>query len=681
VLNETKFLPRRVSAVTRAALAFPGTTISVVHDDRNMGGDEWLITGVSFNEDDDGALRFRYTLNEGNKRKPGWVDIWKQIAGGGSSSAAQSIMSGGGGSGNGGGGISGSGTGGRIAKWSGPSSIADSSITEYNGIVTVGVDTVIAGSLTASSLRSNVVQGVAGDGADLRVRNAGGQDVMVVLTATPTIADFGGTVRTPTLSATANLTVNPIGNVVFAPTGQGVNPISGYSVDLGTYDRKYRALWASELWVETLVAQETIATIGGRVLVGPTNVLVSDITPTSTTIVVKYNNLFQFDRVYFESSGKVEWMEVLSHASGLAGQWSYSVRRNLDGTGANSWAAGDACFNTGGLGAGFIDIYSIRSIKSTGERGPTIVGNVRHDWGFHDFAPRWAIGNLSGTYDYVSGAQVYGVAMGRTLKNAAGTVIGGQWMSVDDINGMRFMQGPTPTFWMHPNGNSYFYGVITAIGGSNVALWDLSNVTTIDGGKITTNSLHANRIIGGTITADKMNVGSLSAISANLGSVSAGNISGVTISGSTIYAGSGNQVTLNSSGVSIVEGTGEPNKIKWTNGSAIFGQSVFTFIDAPGQVVIGAGSSALYVGGGEVLGSAGYNLGASAQRFSNAYVTTMHVSNNIYFTNPPSTTFQDEPLVWSSGQQQIYRRTDAITANIPATASLVVRGGLVVGYS
>jgi hypothetical protein len=58
----------------------------------------------------------------------------------------------------------------------------------------------------------------------------------------------------------------------------------------GTLSKKYLTLHAAELWVETLVAQNTMATIGGRVLVAPTNILATDLLAATTTITVKYNN-------------------------------------------------------------------------------------------------------------------------------------------------------------------------------------------------------------------------------------------------------------------------------------------------------------------------------------------------------------------------------------------------------
>jgi hypothetical protein len=84
-----------------------------------------------------------------------------------------------------------------------------------------------------------------------------------------------------TVGAGGNLTVRPTGDLVLDPAGNDVLPAAAYDLNLGALNRKYLTLHAAELWVETLVAQNTLATIGGRVLIGPTTTLTSDV-PTAT---------------------------------------------------------------------------------------------------------------------------------------------------------------------------------------------------------------------------------------------------------------------------------------------------------------------------------------------------------------------------------------------------------------
>ncbi|HNB50410.1 MAG TPA: hypothetical protein PK530_00625, partial [Anaerolineales bacterium] len=145
-----------------------------------------------------------------------------------------------------------------------------------------------------------------------------------------------------TVSSGGNLTLAPTGDLVLNPTGNDVVPLTSYDLNIGSPTKRYLTLHAAELWVQTLVAQNTVATFGGRLLVAPSNELIADVGTSDTTISVKYNNLTNGDRVYFEADGQVEWMAVTGNPADIAGGYQYAVTRNLDGTGANLWYAGDA---------------------------------------------------------------------------------------------------------------------------------------------------------------------------------------------------------------------------------------------------------------------------------------------------------------------------------------------------
>ncbi|RJR06647.1 hypothetical protein C4588_07545 [Candidatus Parcubacteria bacterium] len=209
---------------------------------------------------------------------------------------------------------------------------------------------------------------------------------------------------------------------------QSLLPKQNHYGNLGGINKKWLTLHAAELWVETLVAQETIGTIGGRVLVGPTTVLVADLSSGSTTITVKHNQMVNGDIVYMEAEGKVEFMRINSSYSGSAGNYTYSVARNLDGSGANTWYAGDAMFNTGQAGSGFIDLYSVRGIKTASQTGPTIVGNARNSSTYNDWSEHWAIGNLNGLYGYST--NTFGVGLGKYASNSTN-------ITIDSTNGYR----------------------------------------------------------------------------------------------------------------------------------------------------------------------------------------------------------------------------------------------------
>lgn len=269
--------------------------------------------------------------------------------------------------------------------------------------------------------------------ASLLATDASGFLTLVKL-KTDTIEDKSG----------GNLTIAPAGDVVFNPTGKDLLPTMNYDLNIGALSKKYLTLHAAELWVETLVAQNTLATIGGRILVLPTNILIADCAPAATTIDVKYNNLANGDRIYLEANGAVEFMAVTSGASAISGGYRYSVTRNLDSSGADQWYAGDAVANTGQTGNGFIDLYSVRGVKASSEKGPTIVGNIRNSSNYNDWTPHWAIGNLDGLYGY-SGTTP-GAAFGKYASGKPN-------LSVDDTNGIRIRQFTTVLGQWDTSGN------------------------------------------------------------------------------------------------------------------------------------------------------------------------------------------------------------------------------------
>jgi hypothetical protein len=302
---------------------------------------------------------------------------------------------------------------------------------------------LLATAVTDSALTSGRVPvistgGLLSDDADLTF--SGGD----TLTATKMAA---GSLVTPLIftNGVANLTLQPAGDLYLDPVGNDVVPAINYDINLGAINLKYLTLHAAELWVETLVAQNTIATIGGRVLVAPTTMLTVDLAPGGTTITVKHNQMASGDRVYMEADGKIEFMAITSGAGGGVGAYTYSVTRDLDGTGANQWYAGDAMLNTGTTGKGFIDLYSLSGVLSGS--GPTIVGNVRTGTTFNNIAPRWAIGNLNGLFGY--GTEVYGAVFG----DPSATNV-----TVDATNGFRIRSGTTNKFFADTSGNLSLVG-------------------------------------------------------------------------------------------------------------------------------------------------------------------------------------------------------------------------------
>jgi hypothetical protein len=158
-----------------------------------------------------------------------------------------------------------------------------------------------------------------------------------------------------------------------------VRPENNGGSSLGTLTKKMLTLHAWELWVDTLVAKRTIATIGGRIFVAPTTKLKLDLASGDACMSVEDNDLRASDTVLLQKNGKFEKILLGANAidcsvSGNCAQtfagYNYcSLTRNRDGTGANDWAAGDAVLNEGNVGDGYIDLYSDRSATSEGYPG------------------------------------------------------------------------------------------------------------------------------------------------------------------------------------------------------------------------------------------------------------------------------------------------------------------------
>lgn len=245
-----------------------------------------------------------------------------------------------------------------------------------------------------------------------------------------------------------------------------VLPSAAYARDVGSLTQPWRSVYAAELVVQTLVAQNVMATIGGRILVGPTTELTRALGNGvgDTTIYVKHNEMASGDRAYLQKSGQVEFLAITSAATEITPneEYSYTVTRDLDGSGRNSWVAGDAVVNTGTTGDGFIDIYSTSGVNAGTTNGPTIVGNVRNSGTWSDWSSAWAIGNLKNLYG-LGGSDIYGAAFGKYAN-------GSSFITVDATNGVRIQNRAS--------------GADTVVG-----QWDASGNLTL--GQVATNSGNA----------------------------------------------------------------------------------------------------------------------------------------------------------------------------------------------
>lgn len=244
------------------------------------------------------------------------------------------------------------------------------------------------------------------------------------------------------INSTAELTLNPVGNIILDSQAGATIPGGSIQDDLGAYNRKWRTLFAAELYVETLVAQDVIATIGGRIMVAPTTSLIADVSSVVTTIDVKHNNLQSGDFVVLQTApngvAQIESMRIVSAATTITGGYRYSVTRNLDGTGANVWVAGDAVVD---ITDGYIDLTSTSTMLN--HFGPIIAIYDRTSVGsWNGLTPVTAMGNLRNFVDIST--DTYGFALGNNLTLTPSTGFVG--MTGDVSNGLRLFNTPLRMF-------------------------------------------------------------------------------------------------------------------------------------------------------------------------------------------------------------------------------------------
>jgi hypothetical protein len=442
--------------------------------------------------------------------------------------------------------------------------VIDSTLTASRLMASDGSKKAVSVSNLASWIAETPNRVTVTDDGDGSVTLSGPQDIHT--SASPTFAALY--IDAVYDASGGNLTIAPTGDVVLDPTGNDILPGTNYDLNLGSLSKKYLTLHAAELWVETLVAQDTIATIGGRVLVGPTTTLTRDMGTGDTTIYVKHNEMASGDRAYMEANGKVEFFAVTSAATELTpnAEYSYTVTRNLDGTGANQWYAGDAIFNTGTTGDGWIDLYSVQGMKpGVTQAGPAIVGNVRNSSTYNDWGERWAIGNLNGVYGY--GVDTYGAAFGEYASGKAN-------VTIDATNGLRLRSHTTDILQIkNSDGLGYFVGpmYLDTAGGIYQGTGTFGSPTT--GLKIWNDS-GIGRIAG----------------------YSASTIQWYADTDGKLYAGAGD-VKIDEGGITItpgVAGAGTPDKIKWGDWAWI---TAYTSSGYNMRTIVeGDGANSYYVG-------------------------------------------------------------------------------------
>lgn len=155
-------------------------------------------------------------------------------------------------------------------------------------------------------------------------------------------------------------------NQAFTPTWTGahqfnaninasnVQPRTTDAYDLGSATLLWRKIYASE-FDTVLFSQNTITLLGGWLMVSKGEGSVDVAVATGTTSIdfgAGADTLAVNDFILFRATGKVEYMKVTGIGAGNV----RTVTRNVDGSGADTWAKGAPWVNLGNVGAGRIEL-------------------------------------------------------------------------------------------------------------------------------------------------------------------------------------------------------------------------------------------------------------------------------------------------------------------------------------
>lgn len=225
-----------------------------------------------------------------------------------------------------------------------------------------------------------------------------------------------------------------------APGADGIGRVLPYSnpVGLGSAARKFWEVYAEKGHFGTLGSQTALA--GQFYLTSKHATLAVGLEPENVVAYVREDDLAEGEFYRFEDTdGNHE--EIRINTAGVLtgdGWYEYEIERaqgaDLDNeTGlARQWYAGDVGVSLGGnLTDGYIRLWGADDLNPN--TGPAIVVYQRdNDDASGSVSERAAFGNLNGFYGYEE--NVYGVAFGRAA---------GRWVSLDDAEGLRIMQGDT----------------------------------------------------------------------------------------------------------------------------------------------------------------------------------------------------------------------------------------------
>lgn len=289
---------------------------------------------------------------------------------------------------------------------------------------------------------------------------------------------------------------------------------------------------------------------------------------------------------------------------------------------------------------------------------------------------------------------------------------GGAWQTYMDNAGNFYLGGTSGSLQWNGTtltiaGSGTFTGSVTASSGT-IGGWTIG-ASTLTGG-VTTLNANGNITVGsgnnvarlsddatyrmwvGHATASsapfRVTVGG--AMTAASGTIGDWTISSSSLSGGTLVAGGG-AVTLDDSGIQLLDGTGGTNKINWDDGSSVYSFSGTLFVNGNSTVAI-AGTNTVYFDTRMYpQNNNNTDIGTSALRFRDLWISrNVDLQNDLFadgnFTlggdfvwTPPTTTSSDQPVVYSVANGILYRKTNGHSGT--CNSNIVVQGGIITSCS
>jgi hypothetical protein len=341
---------------------------------------------------------------------------------------------------------------------------------------------------------------------------------------------------------------------------QSIYPIAPDTYDLGSPALPWRKGYLSELDA-VVFSEKTISVIGGWFYIAKAQGNLGNALPAGATGVNFGQTMTIGDIVLLRSPLQVEYLTVATHVSGT----SYTVTRDVDGSGQNDWPAGAVYVVLGQAGDGRIELNATDTPR---------ISVVRQGATYNAQTEDVRLGDLNGWQG--AGLSGYGMAMGNYsggeymyYNPTAGMVIRGTVRADDGYLGTLSVDG---VLSLGVSGGLYQGSGSFASPTTGLKIWNASGVGRIAG-------------------------------------FSDGDEQWGAATDGKFYAGDG-RVTLDRDGIQISMGTSLYNKIKWKDGSTVVGEINVRTTTSTDQMALKAGTVELDIGG------TNSNDGALAQNFT-----------------------------------------------------------------